>query len=265
KSTHPIAKAIVEYAERLTEKFDAEEVSEISGYGLQGTINGEKYLAGNLKLLKKHNIPVPPEVENIVESVVLVAKNQQFAGYITIADEEKQDAKLAISQLNELGINNIVMLSGDKFSIVEKTAKSLNINQFYGDLLPENKVEQIEALKQNPENIIAFAGDGINDAPALALSDVGIAMGCMGSDAAIEIADVVIQTDQPTKIATAINISKSTHYIINQNLFFALAVKFTVLVLSVIGIASMWAAVFADVGVALLCVLNAVRILKRKF
>jgi Cd2+/Zn2+-exporting ATPase len=265
KSTHPIAKAISEYAEKLPKKFDAENVTEIAGHGLQGSIGKDEFWVGNLKLLQKHNIAVPAEVENIVESVVLVAVNQQFAGYIIVADEEKEDAKLAINRLKELGIKNVVMLSGDKTSIVAKTANSLNINQFYGDLLPEHKVEKIENLKKSPENVIAFAGDGINDAPALALSDVGIAMGGMGSDAAIEIADVVIQTDQPTKIATAINISKSTHSIINQNLIFALAVKLAVLVLGATGVASMWAAVFADVGVALLCVFNAVRILKKKF
>ncbi|MDR2824479.1 MAG: HAD-IC family P-type ATPase, partial [Prevotellaceae bacterium] len=152
--------------------------------------------------------------------------------------------------------------SGDKSSIVSKTARELGISDFHGDLLPENKVEFLEKLKQNPQNIVAFVGDGINDAPSLALADIGIAMGGIGSDLAIEVADLVVQTDQPVKIVSAMQIAQKTHTIINQNLFFAISVKILVMILGTLGFANMWSAVFADVGVALLCVLNAVRILK---
>ncbi|SMC34524.1 heavy metal translocating P-type ATPase [Moheibacter sediminis] len=261
-STHPIAKAIVEFH---PSEFKAENVEEISGHGLKGIVNGREILVGNGKLLQKFNIPYDAEIDKIVESIVLVAIDWKFAGYVTIADEIKTDAKQAVSEMKQNGVLQTVMLSGDKDSIVQKVAQELKINKAFGNLLPENKVEKFQELKQNPKNVIAFVGDGINDAPVLALSDVGIAMGGMGSDAAIETADVVIQTDQPSKISTAIKIGRKTKQIVIQNIALAFGVKIIVLILGAGGLATMWEAVFADVGVALLAILNAVRIQNLKF
>lgn len=196
------------------------------------------------------------------DTVVVCAIDRQYAGHILLADTPKEDAVKAIKQLKELNINNLEILSGDKQIIVSKLATRLGISRAYGDLLPEGKVAHLEELKRNPENRIAFVGDGINDAPVLALSDIGIAMGGLGSDAAIETADVVIQTDQPSKVATAIRIGRFTRNIVWQNISLAFGVKLIVLILGAGGIATMWEAVFADVGVALLAILNAVRILK---
>src|SRR5690606_26832139 len=193
-STHPIAKAITEF--HPTE-FKAENVEEVSGHGLKGFVNGKEILAGNGKLLQKFKIDYPKEIDEIVESIVLLAIDGKYVGFLTIADEIKSDAKQAIFEMKRNDVSKTWMLSGDKESIVQKVASELKIDQSFGNLLPENKVEKLKELKQNPQNTIAFVGDGINDAPVLALSDVGIAMGGMGSDAAIETADVVIQTDQP--------------------------------------------------------------------
>lgn len=261
-STHPIAKAIVEFH---PSDFKAENVEEFSGHGLKGVVNGKEILAGNGKLLQKFGIPYDSEIDKIVESMVLVAIDGKFAGYLTIADAIKSDAKQAIMDMKRNGVSHTVMLSGDKDTIVQKVAQELEINQAFGNLLPENKVEKVQALKQNPKNIVAFVGDGINDAPVLALSDVGIAMGGMGSDVAIETADVVIQTDQPSKIATAIKIGRKTKQIVIQNIALAFGVKIIVLILGAGGLATMWEAVFADVGVALLAILNAVRIQNMRF
>lgn len=261
-STHPIAKAIVEFH---PSEWKAENVEEISGHGLKGFVNEKEILAGNGKLLQKFGIHYDSEIDEIVESIVLVAIERKFAGYVTISDEIKSDAKQAISEMKQNSVSKTVMLSGDKNSIVQKVAKELKIDQAFGNLLPENKVEKLNELKQNPKNIIAFVGDGINDAPVLALSDVGIAMGGMGSDAAIETADVVIQTDQPSKISTAIKIGRKTKQIVIQNIALAFGVKIIVLILGAGGLATMWEAVFADVGVAFLAILNAVRIQNLKF
>ena len=209
-----------------------------------------------------NNIGVPSETETIVESIVLVAIDNKFAGYVVIADELKEDAKETITALHKVGINNIMMLSGDKDSITQQVAKELNIEKAKGGLLPEDKLNEVEILKQNPANKIAFIGDGINDAPVLAASDVGIAMGGLGSDVAIETADVIIQTDQPSKVVKAIKISRSTRKIVWQNIILAFGVKVIVLILGAGGLATMWEAVFADVGVALLAILNAVRLQK---
>lgn len=263
QSTHPIAKAIVEaYPTTLV----AENVREISGKGLAGVINNQEILVGNTALLAQHSIDFPQEINDIVESIVVVAIDNTYAGYITIADEIKEDAQEAIRLMKKMGVQKTIMLSGDKDTITQKVAKETKIDFALGGLLPEGKVEQVEKLKkENPTHSIAFVGDGINDAPVLALSDVGIAMGGLGSDAAIETADVVIQTDQPSKVATAIHIGKETRKIVIQNITFALVVKIIVLILGAGGIATMWEAVFADVGVALLAILNAVRIQKMKF
>lgn len=264
KSTHPIALAVVAHAGNSYQQKSIADVEEISGHGLKGTVDGKALLVGNGKLLKKFNVGYPVEVDAIVESIVLVAINNRYAGYVTIADKIKEDARVAIGQLHGLGIKNIVMLSGDKDSIVQKVAKSLNIDQAFGGLLPEDKVSKVEALKKEGKNV-AFVGDGINDAPVIALANVGMAMGGLGSDAAIETADVVIQNDQPSKIATAINIGKSTNRVVWQNIGLAFGVKALVLAFGAFGVASMWEAVFADVGVAFLAILNAIRIQRMRF
>jgi len=264
KSTHPIAKAIVEYAGEK-EIHPAENIDEIAGMGLKGLVNGKEVLAGNVKLLEKFNIDYEPKIASIEESIVVVAIDQKYVGYVLIADEIKEDAADAVKQLYENGIKQVVMLSGDKTSIVKKVALSLGIDTYFGDLLPEDKVARLEAIKSDKSKVVAFVGDGINDTPVLAISDIGIAMGAMGSDAAIETADVVIQTDQPSKIATAVKIGKATKNVVIQNIVLAFAVKAIVLILGAGGIATMWEAVFADVGVALLAILNAVRIQKMKF
>lgn len=263
QSTHPIAKAVADYAKSGNSP-SVQNLEEIKGHGLKGVVDGKEVLAGNVKLMRKFNIALPKEVESIVETIVLVAVDGKLAGYLTISDEIKEDAKSAIQQMHALNIKT-VMLSGDKQAVVDSVAKTLNIDQAFGDLLPENKVEKVEEIKRGKKEALAFVGDGINDAPVLAISDVGIAMGGLGSDAAIETADVVIQTDQPSKIVTAINIGKATNKIVWQNIGLAFGVKIIVLALGAWGVASMWEAVFADVGVALLAILNAVRIQRMAF
>ena len=259
QSTHPIAKAILEYKTE-GEGFKATDVSEIAGKGLKGIVNGKTILVGNKALLISNQINVSTEIDNIVESIVLVAIDGKFAGYVTVADELKDDAHQAIKEIRAAGITKIIMLSGDKDSITQKVAKQLGIDWAKGGLLPEDKLEEVEKLKKLPGTKVAFIGDGINDAPVLAVSDIGIAMGGLGSDVAIETADVIIQTDQPSKIAKAIKIGKSTRSIVWQNIALAFGVKVIVLALGAGGLATMWEAVFADVGVALLAILNAVRL-----
>lgn len=264
KSTHPIAQAIASYAGEGYQQLAVTEVEEISGHGLKGKVEGREVLAGNGKLLRKFHIPYNPQIDAIVETTVLVAIDGQYVGYFTIADQVKADARKAVDALHGLGVSKLVMLSGDKPSIVEKVASTLKIDEAYGGLLPQDKVTKVEALKQQG-NTVAFVGDGINDAPVITLADVGMAMGGLGSDAAIETADVVIQTDQPSKIATAINIGKKTRQVVWQNIALAFGVKALVLALGAFGVASLWEAVFADVGVAFLAILNAVRIQRMKF
>jgi len=261
-STHPIARAIVSHH---SSNLSAEKVEEISGHGLKGEVNGKSVSVGNGKLLKKFNIDYDSNIDQIVESIVIVAIDNKYAGYITIADEIKSDAAQAIVEMKKNGVKQAIMLSGDKESIVQKVASTLKIDKAFGGLLPEDKVRKVEELQADSNNIIAFVGDGINDAPVLAMSDIGIAMGGMGSDLAIETADVVIQTDQPSKIPTAIKIGKKTKQIVIQNISLAFGVKLIVLILGAGGLATMWEAVFADVGVALLAILNAIRIQQMKF
>ncbi|WP_298533048.1 heavy metal translocating P-type ATPase [uncultured Algibacter sp.] len=264
QSTHPIAKAILEYKDEGAD-YEASKVSEIAGKGLKGIVNGKTVLVGNKALMTANEINVLEETETIVESIVLVAIDDKFAGYVVIADELKEDAKETIIALHKVGVKNIMMLSGDKDSITQKVASELNIKIAKGGLLPEDKLNEVEILKQDPKNKIAFIGDGINDAPVLAASDVGIAMGGLGSDVAIETADVIIQTDQPSKVVKAIKISRSTRKIVWQNIILAFGVKVIVLILGAGGLATMWEAVFADVGVALLAILNAVRLQRMKW
>ena len=266
KSNHPISKAILEHFPDIEPNdYSTQKVEEIAGHGMKGIVNGHEILAGNSKLMKLHGVEYNEKVDDIKETVVLVAIDNRYVGHFVIADKVKPDSLNAIQRLKKLGIHTTVMLSGDKSSIVQEVAEKLNIDQAYGDLLPGDKVRHIEILKKNPSNVVAFVGDGINDAPALALSDVGIAMGGMGADAAIEVADLVIQTDQPLKIATAIEVARSTRTIVIQNILFALMVKSLIMLLALFGIATMWEAVFADVGVSLIAILNAVRILRKKF
>ena len=264
QSTHPIAKAIVNH--HGDQKLLAvTEVKEIAGHGLTAVIANQKVAAGNAKLFKKANITYPATIDEQVETIVLLAVDDQYAGYVIIADEVKADAKQAVTALHANGITQVVMLSGDKTAITAKLAKELNIDQAYGDLLPEDKVARLENIKKDKNAIVAFVGDGINDAPVLALSDLGMAMGAMGSDVAIETADVVIQNDQPSRIVTAIKIGKATKKVVYQNISLAFGVKAIVLILGAGGLATMWEAVFADVGVAFLAILNAIRIQRMKF
>lgn len=261
QSTHPVARAILRYANQQgVPLFSAEETEEVAGHGLKTRINGKTVWVGNTRLLTANGITYPDELTTIVDTLAVCAIDGVYAGYIRLADSPKDDAAAAIRSLKALNINNIQMLSGDKQAIVSKLAEHLGITKAYGDLLPEGKVEKMESLKKNPKNYIAFVGDGINDAPVLALSNIGIAMGGLGSDAAIETADVVLQTDQPSRIATAIGIGKQTRTIVWQNIALAFGIKLLILGLGALGIATLWEAVFADVGVALLAILNAIRI-----
>lgn len=261
-STHPVGKAVVEYAGDKIGATSSSDVEEIPGHGLRGIVDGKEVLAGNLKLLKRFKITYHSEIEQQVDTIVVVAIENKYAGYITIADETKDDAEPAIRSMHSLNLKT-VMLSGDKQSVVNKVAKELGIDDAYGDLLPEGKVEKVKLLKEEGRHI-AFVGDGVNDAPVVALADAGIAMGGLGSDATIETADVVIQNDQPSKIVSAIKAGKITRGIVWQNITLAMVVKVIVLILGAGGVANLWEAVIADVGVALLAILNAVRIQRMK-
>ena len=264
KSTHPIAIAVKEYAgDGGISGVKIEQVEEIAGHGLKGIIDGKEVLAGNAKLLKKFNILYDKAIDEIDDSVVVIAIENRYSGYITIADEVKEDAKQTITDLHALNIKT-VMLSGDKQSVVNRVAAFLGIDAAFGDLLPEHKVQKVQELKDRRLKI-AFIGDGVNDAPVVALADAGIAMGGLGSDATIETADIVIQNDQPSKIVTAIKIGKITRTIVWQNISLAMIVKIAVLILGAGGVATLWEAVIADVGVALLAILNAVRIQNIRF
>ncbi|UOU99008.1 cadmium-translocating P-type ATPase [Chryseobacterium daecheongense] len=263
KSTHPVATAIHEYVGEIDHSVPLENVEEIPGHGLKAMINGKELLVGNFRLMDQFNINYDIKSENIVYTLIAVAYDQKFAGYLTIADSIKADAQVTINKLTSLGVK-ATMLSGDKTSVVKYVADTLGIQNAYGDLLPEDKVNKVKEIKAKSQSV-AFVGDGVNDAPVVALSDVGIAMGGLGSDATIETADVVIQDDMPSKIPMAINIGKQTKKIVWQNIILAFAVKAVVLILGAGGLATMWEAVFADVGVALLAILNAVRIQRMKF
>lgn len=263
QSTHPVATAIHDYCGAIDTTIKLENTQEIAGYGLKTIINNKELLVGNFKLLDKFNISHDADTANIVYTVIAIAYGGKFVGYITISDSIKVDAKVAVEKLHKMGIRT-TMLSGDKNTVVQYVANQLGIDSAYGDLLPEDKVNKVKEIKSR-DGSVAFIGDGVNDAPVIALSDAGIAMGGLGSDAAIETADVVIQDDMPSKIPMAINIGKQTKKIVYQNIVLAFGVKAIVLILGAGGLATMWEAVFADVGVALLAILNAVRIQKMKF
>ena len=263
QSTHPVATAIQKYVGNVNTAIKLNNVEEISGHGLKANINGKELLVGNFKLMDKFNIQYDIDPNTIVYTVIAISYDKKFVGYITIADEIKEDAQDAVNNLHNLKVKT-TMLSGDKTTVVKYVADKLGIDNAFGDLLPEDKVNKVKDIKSRNETV-AFVGDGVNDAPVVALSDVGIAMGGLGSDATIETADVVIQNDEPSKIAMAINIGKQTKKIVWQNIGLAFTVKAVVLILGAGGIATMWEAVFADVGVALLAILNAVRIQRMKF
>jgi len=263
RSTHPVATAIHQFVGEVDHNLPLNNIEEIAGHGLKAEINGKILLVGNFRLLDKFSIRYDIDPSSIVYTTIAVAYDNQFVGYITIADSIKEDAQLTIDSFKSLGINS-TMLSGDKNTVVQFVAKTLGINNAFGDLLPEDKVNKVKAIKSKNETV-AFVGDGVNDAPVIALSDVGIAMGGLGSDATIETADIVIQDDKPSKISLAIAIGKQTKRVVWQNITLAFSVKVVVLLLGAGGIATMWEAVFADVGVALLAILNAIRIQRMKF
>ena len=263
QSTHPVATAIHQFVGKIDSTIELKNVEEISGHGLKAEVDGKELLVGNFKLMDKFSIAYDIDPKSIVYTLIAVAYDKKFVGYLTIADSIKEDAQITIHKLKALGIKT-TMLSGDKDNVVQFVAQKLGITNAYGDLLPGDKVNKVKEIIAKNETV-AFVGDGVNDAPVVALSNVGIAMGGLGSDATIETADVVIQDDMPSKIPMAINIGKQTKKIVWQNIILAFTVKAIVLILGAGGLATMWEAVFADVGVALLAILNAVRIQRMKF
>ncbi|MFB3388410.1 heavy metal translocating P-type ATPase [Flavobacterium sp. LAR06] len=263
QSTHPVATAIHNHVGQIDSSIELKNVEEISGHGLKAEINGKELHVGNFKLMDKFGIKYDLDPNSVVYTTIAIAYDKKFAGYLTIADEIKEDAQETVIKLKALGVK-VTMLSGDKTNVVQFVARKLEITNAFGDLLPEDKVNKLNEIKAKNQTV-AFVGDGVNDAPVIALSTVGIAMGGLGSDATIETADIVIQDDKPSKIPMAINIGKQTKKIVWQNITLAFVVKALVLILGAGGLATMWEAVFADVGVALLAILNAVRIQKMKF
>ncbi|MEG6521954.1 heavy metal translocating P-type ATPase [Desulfotomaculum sp. 1211_IL3151] len=263
-SNHPISNSIKQAYAKEIDSGRIANVEEISGHGVIATIDGKKVLVGNSKLMKKMNMPYYEG--ELIGTVVHVAIDHIYAGYIVIADEVKADSAQAIKELKHANIKKTVMLTGDTQAVAAKVAKELGIDKVYSELLPGDKVEKVEELllQKSEKGKLAFVGDGINDAPVLARADIGIAMGGLGSDAAIEAADLVIMTDEPSKIATAIRISKKTLGIARQNIVIAIGIKVGILVLSALGITTLWAAIFADVGVTIIAVLNSFRALNVK-
>ena len=262
-TNHPIATAIQNFVGTVNSNLPLLDIEEIAGYGLKANVDGKELLVGNFKLMDKFSITYNMQPDDIFYTVIAVAYDKRFVGYLTIADSIKEDSQIAINKLKRLNVKT-TMLSGDKTSVVRLVSEKLGIDNAFGDLLPEDKVNKIKEIKDKNETV-AFVGDGINDAPVVALSDVGIAMGGLGSDATIETADVVIQDDKPSKIAVAIKIGKQTKKIVWQNITLAFVVKGIVLILGAGGVATMWEAVFADVGVALLAILNATRLQYKRF
>jgi Cd2+/Zn2+-exporting ATPase len=260
-SNHPIAQSIREAAPGSID-ISISDFEEMPGYGVSARVNGKHILSGSDKMLHRDNIP--HAVCDVGGTGVHAVVDGRYAGYICISDEVRDDARIAISRLKGLGINSTVMLTGDKHDVAARTAHDLGIDSFRAELLPEDKVTAIEELESHQPRgkLIAFVGDGINDAPVIARANVGIAMGGLGSDAAIESADVVMMTDNLNSIAEAIQISRKTRAIVWQNISFALGVKGIFIVLGAIGVADLWEAVFADVGVALLAILNATRAMR---
>jgi Cd2+/Zn2+-exporting ATPase len=266
KSTHPIAQAVVAYATaRKAPALPVSQMNEISGHGIAAVVEGHSLLVGNLRLMQHEGVEVPSSLGQSVATLVLCAMDRRYAGALLLADTLKEDAAQAIADLKREGVQEVHLLSGDKREIVDHFAQKLGIQYAQAELLPEDKAAYINRLAQDEQKLVAFVGDGMNDAPVLAMSHVGIAMGGLGSDAAIESADVVIQNDMPSRVATAVRIGKSTSAIVRQNIAGAIAVKILVLLAGALGFASLWGAVFADVGVALLAVGNSMRVLYKKY
>ena len=263
-SNHPISLSVKKAYGKKIDSARIADVQEIAGHGVRAVIDGKTVLAGNAKLMVKEHIKYTACTS--VGTVIYVACDGAYAGCIVIEDEIKADAPAAIRSLKSAGIKRTVMLTGDADAVGKKVAGRLGLDQAYTELLPADKVDRVEELlKQKSEKSkLVFVGDGINDAPVLARADVGIAMGGLGSDAAIEAADVVLMTDEPSKIASVMKIARKTIRIANQNIVFALGIKFLVLILGALGYANMWAAVFADVGVSVIAILNAIRAMRVK-
>lgn len=263
-SNHPISQSIQKAYGKKIDNSRISDVQEIAGHGVRAVIDGKTVLAGNAKLMNGENIVYTPS--DAIGTVIYLACNGKYAGYIVIEDEVKADAPAAIRALKEVGVRKTVMLTGDADAVGKKVAQKLGLDQAYTELLPADKVDRVETmLKQTSEKgKLVFVGDGINDAPVLARADVGIAMGGLGSDAAIEAADVVLMTDEPSKISAVVRIARKTIRIANENIVFALGVKLLVLILGATGYANMWAAVFADVGVSVIAILNAIRAMRVK-
>ncbi|OFI50284.1 zinc ABC transporter ATPase [Floricoccus tropicus] len=265
-SNHPIAKSILSYNEADLTEFTLSSVEEVAGHGLKAKVDGRDVTVGNMKAMKALGLEITEKASS--GTLVYVAIDGTYQGVITVSDKIKPDAKKAIQRLQDLGIQNLVMLTGDNKAVADIVAKELGITQVHANLLPEDKVAILEKLKaesHSKKKKIAFTGDGINDTPALTLADIGISMGGLGSDAAVEASDIVIMQDQPSKIPTSIEISRYTRKIIMQNIIFALGVKTLFMILSTFGIASMWQAVFADVGVTFLAVMNTLRIMRKDY
>ena len=258
-SNHPIALSILKAYGKEIKKEEIEGYSEISGQGVKVKVSGKEILVGNAKLMTSENISY--EKPYLIGTIVHLAVDKKYAGFILISDEIKEDSAKAIKSLRKIGVKKVVMLTGDSSAAGEKIGNELGLDKVYSELLPQDKVEKLEELscEKSKSGKLIFVGDGINDAPVLARADVGVAMGGLGSDAAIEAADIVLMTDEPMKLCSSIKIAKRTKLIVWQNIIFALGVKFIVLLLAALGLASMWAAVFADVGVALLAVINSLR------
>jgi Cd2+/Zn2+-exporting ATPase len=261
-STHPIGAALRDaFPDEATDGCSVSDVEEVAGQGIRANVGGQRVCVGNRKMMEAVGAQWH-DCEHDVGTIIHVAIDGQYAGHIVISDQVKVDSAKAIDQLKQMGVKKTVMLTGDRQSVAASVASQLGIDEWHAELLPQQKVERMDALmKEQPG--VAFVGDGINDAPVLARADVGIAMGGLGSDAAIEAADVVLMDDEPSKIATAIGVARRTLAIARQNVVFAIGVKVAVLLLATFGLATMWMAVFADVGVALLCVLNSLRLMRR--
>ncbi len=261
-SSHPVATAINDYFGKPDSSILMEDIEEIPGLGIKATVEGKQLLVGNFKLLDRFAIPYNMTNNAFDFTVIAIAFDRKYAGYLSISDQIKSDAKAAVERLHKMNVKTFI-LSGDKNEVVQKIARELGIDKAYGELLPHEKVAKVKKIK-NSIGKLAFVGDGVNDAPVIALSDIGMAMGGLGSDAAIETADVVIQDDMPSRIPMAIDIGKQTKKIVWQNISLAFGIKMLVMILGAMGLASMWEAVFADVGVALLAILNAIRIQRKK-
>jgi Cd2+/Zn2+-exporting ATPase len=262
QSDHPIAQSILQAYGQSVDPAAIKDYKEIPGYGIQALVEGKTVMAGNDKLLHRRNIE--HEVCSVEGTVVHLVADNRYAGYLVIADEIKEDAFEAIRSLKKLGVEKTVMLTGDSKSVAEFVAGKVGVDSFLAELLPEDKVKAMEELEKASSNggKIAFVGDGINDAPVLARADVGVAMGALGSDAAIETADVVIMTDHPSKLAEAIKVARKTRTVVWQNIVVALGIKGVFVVLGILGVATIWEAVFADVGVTVLAILNATRTMR---